>query len=755
MATREHAGRKITVTNLDKVLYPETGTTKGEVIDYYTAIAPAMLPHLAGRPVTRKRWPNGTSQGSFFEKNLAASAPDWLDRRRIAHSDRVVVYPVFHTVAELAWLGQQAALEAHVPQWRFDGDVPGKATRVVFDLDPGDDVVLDQCAEVAVAVRDMIAGIGLTAYPVTSGSKGIHLYVPLDKQLTTSGASTIAKRVATLLETTMPDLVTSSMSKAERPGKIFLDWSQNNGNKTTIAPYSMRGRAHPTVAAPRTWEEIEAGGLTQLTFTEVLDRFSDSGDLLADLDADAPAVGGDKLGPYRGKRSSTMTPEPVPTAPSTPNDEPIFVVQEHHARRLHYDFRLERDGVLVSWAIPKNLPTEVKSNRLAVRTEDHPLEYATFEGTIPSGEYGGGSVTVWDHGTFRTEKWRDDEVIVHLSGNRARGRYALIRTKGDQWLVHLMKDQAPEQSSPTPVSLRPMLATAGEPTGLSEQDWVFEGKWDGVRVVATIDGGELRLESRTGQNLTDRYAGIGPLAEELGDHDAVLDGEAVVWNSHGVTSFGLLQDARPKDVRFIAFDLLFLDGTDLTGKKFTDRRTLLELLAEKAPSIVVSTILPGTAADALAESERRGWEGIVAKKKNSTYEVGRRSKAWTKIKNWRTQEVVIGGWRAGKGARGGGIGSLLLGIPDGDGLRYIGRVGTGFSEKQLTEIRALLSPTVVDDSPFGTPLPTADRRDATWVEPRHVGEVRFFEWTDGGSLRHPSWRGLRPDKTPDSVTVES
>ncbi|GGF92663.1 multifunctional non-homologous end joining protein LigD [Rhodococcoides trifolii] len=743
------------MTNLDKVLYPETGTTKGEVIDYYTAIAPAMLPHLAGRPVTRKRWPNGVEQGAFFEKNLAASAPDWLDRRRIQHSDRVVVYPVFHSVAELAWLGQQAALEAHVPQWRFDGDVPGKATRVVFDLDPGEDVDLDQCAEVALAVRDMIVGIGLTAYPVTSGSKGIHLYVPLDKQLTTSGASTIAKRVATLLETTMPDLVTSSMAKVERPGKIFLDWSQNNGNKTTIAPYSMRGRAHPTVAAPRTWEEIESGGLTQLTFTDVLDRFARDGDLLAELDADVESTNGDLLGPYRGKRSSTKTPEPVPTSPSTPNAEPVFVIQEHHARRLHYDFRLERDGVLVSWAVPKNLPTEVESNRLAVHTEDHPLEYATFEGTIPRGEYGGGSVTVWDHGTYETEKWRDDEVIVRLSGSRARGRYALIRTKGDQWLAHLMKEQAPEKNPSTPKSLRPMLATAGEAAGLSEREWVFEGKWDGVRVVATVTGGELRMESRTGQDLTERYAGIAPLARELGEHDAVLDGEAVVWNTGGVTSFGLLQDARPKDVRFIAFDLLYLDGTDLTGKKFTDRRTLLELLAETTPSIVVSTILPGTADAALAESERRGWEGIVAKRKDSTYEIGRRSKSWIKVKNWRTQEVVIGGWRAGKGARGGGIGSLLLGIPEPDGLRYIGRVGTGFTEKQLTEIRALLSPTVTDESPFASPLPTADRRDATWVQPQYVGEVRFFEWTDGGSLRHPSWRGLRPDKTPESVVIEN
>ncbi|WP_442971457.1 non-homologous end-joining DNA ligase LigD, partial [Rhodococcus sp. EPR-147] len=169
MATLEIEGRKVSVTNLDKVLFPETGTTKGNIIEYYVAIAPAMLPHLVGRAVTRKRWPNGVDQSSFFEKNLAASAPDWLDRRSMQHSDRVVTYPLFSTAADLAWLGQQAAIEAHVPQWRFDGNDPGPATRMVFDLDPGDDVDLARCAEVACEIRDLIGDIGMTAYPVTSG----------------------------------------------------------------------------------------------------------------------------------------------------------------------------------------------------------------------------------------------------------------------------------------------------------------------------------------------------------------------------------------------------------------------------------------------------------------------------------------------------------------------------------------------------------------------------------------------------------
>ncbi|MDQ1182689.1 ATP-dependent DNA ligase [Rhodococcus sp. SORGH_AS_0301] len=756
MASLEVAGRQIALTNVDKVLWPETGTTKGEVIDYYVDIAPAMLPHLLGRPVTRKRWPNGVQAGSFFEKNLAASAPDWLDRRRLHHSDRVVVYPVFHTAADLAWLGQQAALEAHVPQWTFDGDEQGKATRIVFDLDPGEGVDLDTCATVACEVRAMITDIGLTAHPLTSGSKGIHLYVPLEKPVSSSGASTVAKRVATLLEEKMPDLVTASMSKALRPGKIFLDWSQNNGKKTTIAPYSLRGRDRPTVAAPRTWDELSGGGLAQLSFEEVLARFHRDGDLLAGLDPEPEASTiTDSLGPYRGKRTASRTPEPVPTTSTTRESaDPIFVIQEHHARRLHYDFRLERDGVLVSWAVPKNLPTDEKKNHLAVHTEDHPMDYASFEGTIPQGEYGGGEVSVWDHGTFTTEKWRDDEVIVELAGERVAGRYALIRTDGDQWLVHRMTSRPQPTRTELPQHLRPMLASAGTLSGLETDEWSFEGKWDGVRIVATLDHGDVVLESRTGQDLTRRYAGITALAADLSDHAVVLDGEAVVYRADGVTSFQALQDAHPDDVQFICFDILHLDGTDLTGKKFTDRRKILELLLTGLETATVSPLLPGTAAGALSESERRGWEGIVAKRRDSTYEVGRRSTSWIKVKNWRTQEVVIGGWRAGKGSRTGSIGSLLLGIPSENGLHYVGRVGTGFTERQRADLLTLLRPSVVDESPFDDPLPTADRRDATWVAPTVVGEVRFFEWTDGGSLRHPSWRGLREDKTVEDVHRE-
>jgi len=746
-------GTTVSVTNLGKILYPESGTTKAEVIDYYTRIAAVMLPHVVGRPGTRKRWPNGVDGQSFFEKNLASSAPQWLTRASLQHSDRVVTYPIFDSVASLAWLGQQAALELHVPQWRFDGSERGPATRLVFDLDPGEGVGLTQCAEVARSIRDLVATLGWTAYPVTSGSKGIHLYVPLDRALDGSGASTVAKQIATGLEKLHPDLVTATMARNVRAGKIFVDWSQNNAAKTTIAPYSMRGRDQPYVAAPRSWDELDDPKLRHLLFDEVLERVESDGDLLSDLDPPVSAAVADTLTHYRNKRSADRTPEPIPVAVTKESAGYTFVIQEHHARRLHYDVRLERDGVLVSWAVPKGVPTSAGENRLAVHTEDHPLEYATFSGTIPKGEYGGGSMTIWDSGTYETEKWREDEVIVRLSGERVQGRFALIRTKGDQWLMHLMKDQNASFGTEFPKNLEPMLATAGTLEGLDPQEWAFEGKWDGIRVILEYHSGTMSLRSRAGNDKTRDYPALAGLAEVLDGHDVVLDGEVVAYNDAGVTDFGLLQ--RGGEPVFLAFDLLYLDGVSLLRKSYSDRRTVLNALAGKVGELEVPPQIEGTAENALEVSTDAGWEGIVAKRRASVYLPGRRGSSWIKVKNWRTQEVVIGGWRTGQGNRAQGIGALLMGIPGEDGLTYVGRVGTGFSDRDLESLLAVLEPLRQKESPFEEELPADDRKGAVWVRPELVGEVRFMDWTATGRLRHPSWRGLREDKKPGDVVRET
>ena len=756
---------RVKLTNPDKVLYPATGTTKAAVFEYYINVAEAMLPHIAGRPTTRKRWPNGVEEASFFEKQLASSAPDWLDRGTIAHKSGTTTYPIIDTVEGLAWIAQQAALEVHVPQWRFVGqaggragsDTVGPATRIVFDLDPGEGVTMPQLCRVAHEVRELITDIGLRTFPLTSGSKGLHLYVPLQDPISSRGASVLAKRVAQQLEQTMPKQVTATMTRSLRDGKVFLDWSQNNANKTTIAPYSLRGREHPTVAAPRTWDEIEDPDLRHLTYDEVLDRLERDGDLLAELDDVLPVA--DRLTTYRGMRDRAKTPEPVPVKAPTVGNNDKFVIQEHHARRLHYDFRLERDGVLVSWAVPKNLPDTPSVNHLAVHTEDHPMEYLTFAGDIPKGEYGGGAVYVWDTGTYETEKFNDNapdgpdkggEVIVTLHGSKISGRYALIQTGGKNWLAHRMK----EQNQPTAADLAPMLATEGSVQKLKSAQWAFEGKWDGYRVLADADHGRLTLRSRRGRDVTAEYPQLAALAADLSEHQVILDGEAVALDDTGVPSFGQMQNrARSTRVEYWAFDILYLDGRSLLRAKYSDRRRLLEALAEGG-GLIVPDALDGDGPQALEHARKRRWEGVIAKKRDSTYQPGRRSSSWIKDKIWNTQEVVIGGWRQGEGGRSSGIGALMLGIPGEGGLQFVGRVGTGFTEKELTNLKKTLAPLHADESPFAARLTGPDAKGVTFVRPELVGEVRYSERTSDDRLRQPSWRGLRPDKTPDEVVWE-
>ncbi|GAC1635624.1 MAG: ATP-dependent DNA ligase [Mycobacterium sp.] len=753
---------RVKLTNPNKVLYPATGgqqkaVTKAQVFDYYIDIAEAMLPHIAGRAATRKRWPNGVDETSFFEKQLASSAPDWLNRESVTHRSGTTTYPIIDTVEGLAWIAQQAALELHVPQWRFVGDEPGPATRLVFDLDPGDGVKMKQLCEVAQAVREMMGDIGLTTYPLTSGSKGLHLYAPLDEPVSSHGAVVLAKRVALQLEQAMPKLVTATMTKSVRAGKVFLDWSQNNGSKTTIAPYSLRGREHPTVAAPRTWEEIADPKLRHLRFDEVLERVETDGDLLADVDEAAST--GDRLMKYRSMRDASRTPEPVPVKPPKAGNNNLFVIQEHHARRLHYDLRLERNGVLVSWAVPKNLPDTPAVNHLAVHTEDHPLEYLTFHGAIPRGEYGAGEMIVWDTGTYGTEKFNDvppdgaakgGEVIVNLRGKKIDGRYALIQTDGKNWLAHRMK----EQEHPQAADLAPMLATEGPIDKLKASQWSFEAKWDGYRVLVDANHGKLNLRSRRGRDVTDEYPQFQSIAADLVGHHVILDGEAVALDADGVPSFSEMQNrARSTRVEYWAFDILYLDGRSLLRAKYSDRRRLLEALAHGG-GLIVPDLLSGNGFEAMEYARKHRWEGVVAKKRDSTYQPGRRSSSWVKEKIWKTQEVVIGGWRQGEGGRSSGIGALLLGIPEDGGLHFAGRVGTGFTEKQLSMLKNILKPLHTNESPFNTRLPNQDAKRVTFVRPELVGEVRYSEQTTDGRLRQPSWRGLRLDKVPVEVRWE-
>jgi len=791
-------GHRIELTHLDKVLYPETGTTKAEVLAYYAAVAEHLLPHVADRPATRKRWVHGVGtagapEAGFFQKDIGASAPSWVRRRPIEHSDHTNEYPLIDDLATLTWLAQLGALELHVPQWRFDraGD-RRPPDRLVLDLDPGDGVTLPECAGIALLARSVLVDMGLDPVAVTSGSKGIHLYAALDGRQTSAEVSSVAHELARALEADQPSLVVSEMAKRRRTGRVFVDWSQNNGSKTTIAPYSLRGRVRPTVAAPRSWRELEDPALAQLDYREVLERLAAGGaDPLAALGDARPSITippsehEDRLTEYRRKRDGARTPEPVPDEAPVPRPAgtaPAFVIQRHDARKLHHDFRLEHDGVLVSWALPKGVPADAASNHLAVRTEDHPLEYGSFEGTIPPGEYGAGQVTIWDAGTYELEKWRDDEVIATLHGEPGGQlggpvRFALIRTSGGgdrdvpSWLIHRMRapgDPAPPTPKRTPAALAPMLAIPGAPEDLVDDGtWAFELKWDGIRAICSIEGAtaRVRLTSRNGKDLTGAYPEVvDELATTLDGRSAVLDGELVALDTEGRPDFSRLQrrmqltaerdierERRRTPVRLLLFDLLSLDDEERTALPYRDRRKLLADAVTTGSVVQVPPSIDGTLDDALEVSHRLGLEGVVAKELDGRYRMGRRSSTWVKFKHERMQEVVIAGWRPGKGGRAGGIGSLLVAVPGPDGaLHYAGRVGSGFTDRELarttTRFEELARPTT-----DLTGVPAADAADAHWIDPSLVGEVRFTEWTPDGRLRHPVWRGWRPELTVDGL----
>ncbi|HWI74491.1 MAG TPA: DNA ligase D [Baekduia sp.] len=486
------------------------------------------------------------------------------------------------------------------------------------------------------------------------------------------------------------------------------------------------------------------------------------------------------LAEYAAKRDFAATPEPAGgAADGAPGESaPRFVIQEHSATRLHWDLRLEHDGALASWAIPNGLPWAAKDNRVAVHTEDHPLEYLEFHGDIPKGSYGAGSMTIWDRGTYDVLKWEDGKKVeVELHGERVTGRYALFPIGPDpkDWMIHRMGEPADGGwvlgQEPMPDHLVPMLAKAGPiPPQREDDQWAYEIKWDGIRAVVFSEPGRMRFVTRNGNDVTARYPELARMNRALSMHRAILDGEVVAFDADGRPSFGALQGrmhltreahvkrlAKDAPVTYMAFDLLWLDGRSLMDRPYMERRAALRALLADGDRWQVPDHVVGGGTDLLAATREQGLEGIVAKRVDSPYEPGRRSGAWRKVKNTNRQELVIGGWLPGEGRRQERIGALLVGLhEDGGGaLRFAGRVGTGFTEGELDRLAGLLGPLVRDTSPFDViPKGVKIPREAVWVEPELVCEVEFVEWTRDGVLRAPSYKGLRDDKAATLVVRE-
>ncbi len=477
---------------------------------------------------------------------------------------------------------------------------------------------------------------------------------------------------------------------------------------------------------------------------------------------------------YDEKRRFDETPEPPAEVAAGDVDPlaappgPSFVIQQHHATALHHDLRLEMlngdHPVLVSWAVPKGLPLEKGKRALAIRTEDHPMAYATFAGSIPADNYGAGEVRIFDAGTYELVDRTADRLTFRLAGERLQGRWHLVKTGAErgkeQWLVLLSEDQRPDPDPQPPPE--PMLAVLWDEP-FDDEAWGFEPKWDGVRALAYCNGG-TRLMSRNRHDVTAAYPELDRLAAHVVATDAVVDGEIVAMDD-GVPSFQRLQQRmhvrEPAEVRrlakripvvYVAFDLLYLDGRDLTGRPLRERRALLEEAVVPAGFLQVSPLVERDGVALYGGAAAQGLEGIVAKRLDSRYRVGKRSPAWRKVKATFDVDVVVAGWKPGEGRRAGTVGSLVVGLHDDAGeLVYVGNVGSGFDRESLPRVQARLDELSHDQSPFSRP----DRslRTARWVRPELVARVEYRQVTDAGKLRAPVFQGLRDDKRPEDCRL--
>ena len=471
-----------------------------------------------------------------------------------------------------------------------------------------------------------------------------------------------------------------------------------------------------------------------------------------------------KLREYRRKRDPKKTPEPF-AGKGRKQKAPIFVVQRHDARRLHYDFRLERDGALASWAVPKGVPLEPGQQNLAVHVEDHPLDYATFEGEIPKGQYGAGTVEIWDSGTYElVEEKPNGGLTVRLQGKRLEGTWALVpaRLSGDEknWLILRKRDDssARVRNVESHRAYKPMLATLEEsvPGGTG---WLFEIKWDGYRIIARVAGGETHeLRTRKDQNYVERFAHVArELPKALKTTDCVVDGEVCALDEEGRPSFSAMQQgARDTPIVYYLFDLLELEGEPLVDLPLGERRKRLEKLLDRRNRTVVLSEAFDDGEALLAAAGAQRLEGVIAKRVDSRYAVGRRTREWLKLKTHGRQEFVIAGYTKGQGRRAGSFGSLVLAVYDGDELVYTGNCGTGFNEAEIDRLLTKLKPLSSKSSPFAVvpKMPKVKKGDVVWVEPKLVCEVKFAEWTHDGHLRAPVYEGLREDKDPRDIRRE-
>ncbi|HCM77113.1 MAG TPA: hypothetical protein DIS90_12070 [Cytophagales bacterium] len=755
--------RKLEVSNLDKVLFPEDQVSKAEIIQYYLTIAPTLLNHIKGRALTLIRFPDGIHGESFYQKNRPEWAPDWLEFVKLGKEEKD--YIIATEPASLVWLANLASLELHQLHSRkpnFD-----KPDYMVFDLDPPEGEDFNHVVEIALDLRTYLENFGYTPFVKTTGGKGVHVCVPIEPKWDFSTVFDTAQLLAKPYVESKPKELTLHIKKEARKGKMLVDIYRIRQGQSIVSPYSLRGRVGAPVSMPLTWDELaQVSTPLEYNIRSALDKVLADGDAWEGIDAYAAELHThrkakaakklpankkhktpEQLEAYDKKRDFSKTREPL--AKILESGGSNFVVHRHHATNLHYDLRLEQDGVLKSWAVPRGLPPLPGVKRLAVQTEDHPMKYLTFDGKIPKGQYGGGDMWIYALGKYQITKDKKDGFYFRLSSKELNGEYRIYKIKQKEWLLERV--DVPQVDF-LHDAIEPMLSGSASTPPMGN-DYIYEVKWDGIRALIALEDGVIRIRSRNQNDITKQFPELNIPAFRA--NCGLFDAEIVCLDKKGKPEFkkvinrlmssgdsNIEKLSKTSPVYCYIFDCLYLDGRSLVNEPLLRRKEWLrDALKKETPYRTSEFVEDGQSL--FVAAREHNLEGIMAKEKLSRYLPGKRSDAWLKVKVRNTRECVIIGYNAGKGNRSNAFGGLHIAEVENGKLVYRGKVGTGFTDAAIKDIFKMIKQLKETDKPVKDKV--LDEKVSTWIEPKLFVEITFASFTPDKNFREPVFVRLRPD----------
>ncbi len=764
--------RVLKVSNLEKSIYKQDGILKAEVIQYYLTIGPTMLKYIKGRPLSLIRYPDGIEGEVFYQKNKPDWTPDWIDSVALGKEEKQ--YIIADEEATLVWIANLAGLELHMANCKrplyTNPDV------LIFDLDPPEEGWWDQTKNIAKQLRTFVSQYGYYPYLKTSGNKGLHLFIPLEPAHNYEVVIESLKRMTEEFAAAHKDLCTLNVRKNQRTDKIFIDIQRNHASQTIIAPYSLRGKPHAPVSMPLEWDKLDelesAKYFTIANAADTISKFGDAWDgfgskaVMLHTQRNASAATSHLINPsgqkhkspeqlssYQSMRDFGISPEPKGEDHDEYSNPNAFVIHRHHASRLHYDLRLQVDGVLRCWAVPRGMPDQPGIKRMAIETEPHPVQYLNFEGVIPKGEYGGGSMWIFAKGRFEITKQKKDGFYFALSSPELDGEFRMHNTKGKEWILERVNKNQWDRHT----VILPMLASSSATLPITKDEFVYEVKWDGIRVTIYLEEEKIKICSRSGRDITDQFPEMIKARDHLNANVATLDAEVVCLDKNGLPmfkdvisrmhagKFAIDALSKAKPVFCYLFDIMYLDGRHLLKEPLLRRQEWLKDII-KSKTVFRSSDVFNDGASLYEAAARMKLEGIMAKRIGSIYTPGKRSNDWLKIKFRSTIECTIVGYTIGKGDREDYFGSMqLISKDETDGSWvYRGRVGSGFDETMLRDIKKnILEPISIDQKPLDIKM--EEEKNTFWTKPLRICEVQYASITPNGTLREPVFIQFRPD----------